>query len=470
MRTMAHHRHYAHKATRNRALYHAASKMSRVLSALLLALIVASLFAHRPPLTSAHDDDGDDGGAHKSDGNAPFWMSLLRLSGRTTKARAWRASEMERRHRPPSYLSPALHTGPWLIALIADLDRDSCHSRNLLTGSLRRTSCARANVWLSYLKRGVLTLPHTARDDGGANASAALTWLDERPLPQSRVGIRDGRASNRGMELSEAVWFHGRLLTPDDRTGALLEVTSPHGALDERALAYLSGAASSIEPSTTQQAFLADGDGTDSRTPFKAEWMVVKDDQLVVGGHGRPFTDARGGAVISDGPTWVKVMDAGLNVSHEHWDARYDAVAREAGVHFPGYLMHEAVLWSAQRREWVFLPRRRSVMRFDEQDNQRRGWNAVIIASEDFGTLRRVTIDGLEDISGLRGFSTAKFVPGSDEQLVVALRTVEVETQRKKEWVRETGSYLSVFDLSTGQVVFEEQKVSDFKYEGLVFL
>ena len=47
-----------------------------------------------------------------------------------------------------------------------------------------------------------------------------------------------------------------------------------------------------------------------TRTNFKSEWMMVKDDKLYVGGHGRPYSDALDGTKAkSHNPKRVKVVD-----------------------------------------------------------------------------------------------------------------------------------------------------------------
>jgi soluble calcium-activated nucleotidase 1 len=81
----------------------------------------------------------------------------------------------------------------------------------------------------------------------------STTFLDEVPLV-SRLSEAD-----RGMELSELVYFHDKLLTFSDRTGVIYEVT------DGGKLVPLW--------------ILSDHDGQ-SEDGFKCEWATVKDDVL----------------------------------------------------------------------------------------------------------------------------------------------------------------------------------------------
>lgn len=100
--------------------------------------------------------------------------------------------------------------------MVADRDAEACEP----------APCRSATAWVSAFKRMRLRLP--------ANAPASLEPVDETVLR----GVRAG-PGNRAMELSDLVWYGGRLLSPDDRTGTLLELTSPHGALRDAAVRTL---------------------------------------------------------------------------------------------------------------------------------------------------------------------------------------------------------------------------------------
>lgn len=381
------------------------------------------------------------------------------------------------RHRPAAATTRHFATGPWVIAVITDLDKESCRVQDSPEAPMRLSSCGKANTWISYYKRGVLKIDGSPSPKllSTRRTKATVEWLDELKLVgHGHFEIeREGHHpyGGRGMELSELEWFFGHLLTPDDRTGMLLEIMSPRGQLDQRTYREFLGESSKVAPSTFHRATLLDGSGNDTSAFFKSEWMVVKDDKLIIGGHGRSYTDpADGTRIKSDNPKWVKVVDKDFKVSHVNWSSQYDALARAAGVPFPGYLMHEAVLWSNERSEWVFLPRRKSTDAYDSAKNDRRGTNIAITASGDFRTIKVVEIKGLEDRYGQKGFSSAKFVPGTRDGLIVAVRTVEIEENQGTSRRRETASFLSVFEVSTGMILMPELKFSSKKFEGLVFL
>lgn len=467
LRTMAAHNNnhmMQSRASRYREIVHALLRAWRPISITLFVTTVLFYIFFSIPSTSSR--------GHES--STPTWTSFLNpfTQSVTQTSPDYRSSlEVMLHHRPATYKSPTFQSGPWLIALVADEDRGSCQRRDDTTNKLHTTACMGATVWVSYFKRGILTLPFSGKSSNH-RLTPNITWLDEIVLEDSRKAYDSlSITGNRGMELSELEWFNGKLLAPDDHAGMLTEISSPYGGLDDAGHALLPGIPTNIPPGVRRKALLLDGDGNVKSQVFKGEWMVIKDGDLLIGGHGRPYTVAGDGSkVLSVGPKWVKIVHDGLNVLHTNWTRQYDEVAKAAGVQWPGYLMHEAVLWSNDRREWVFLPRRRSTEAFDADKNQHMGWNVVIVGNEELNSFRQIMIDGLTDRSGTRGFSSAKFVPGSKDRLVTALRTVELEWKVDDAWLRKTESYISVFDLDGGEIVLEETKISDKKYEGLVFL
>lgn len=404
---------------------------------------------------------------------------LGRLTGALSGRRAGEsvaAFEAMLRHRPAAPLTRNFENGPWVIGVITDLDKESCRYQEKHNSPIKETSCAKANTWVSYLKRGIFSLEFPSAKIGNAGPEgSSVEWLDEIEL-SAHGNFERGRdgfhpSGGRGMELSELEWFNGHLLTPDDRTGTLFEIVSPRGLLEINAEHEFDGDASKVVPSTFQRAKLLDGSGNNSQAFFKSEWMVVKDDRMIVGGHGRSFTDPNDGTRIkNNNPKWVKIIDKNFQVSHEDWSGRFDRVAAVAGVTFPGYLMHEAVLWSEARREWVFLPRRISKEPFDAAKNEMKGGKTVIIASEDFETITAIDVKGLQDPSGLRGFSSAKFVPGTGDSVILALRTIEIENSAASGKPRQTATLLSAFEIPSGRLLVREQSFTSKKFEGLVFL
>jgi len=65
------------------------------------------------------------------------------------------------------------------------------------------------------------------------------------------------------------------------------------------------------------------------------------------------------------------------------------------------------------------------------------------------------------DIIPTHGFSSFKWIPGTKDTLVVALKSEEIEGK--------TATYLMVFT-TDGHILLPELKVGDHKYEGIEFL
>ena len=159
--------------------------------------------------------------------------------------------------------------------------------------------------------------------------------------------------------------------------------------------------------------------------------------------------------IVNEGFTYKYKYTA---VSHHDWRSHYLTVRQAGGITWPGYMIHEAVCWSQVRREWTFLPRRMSKNKYDDVTDERMGSNIIIIADENFSRLRTVTVG--EKIP-THGFSSCKFIPGTDDQLMVALKSEEIEGK--------VATYMMVFNME-GKVLFQEEKIGDRKFEGIEFL
>lgn len=296
------------------------------------------------------------------------------------------------------------------IAIIADLDEE------------RSKVLGKKFTWRSYLKEGYFT----KLKDGGYK----VEWGRQITLTSSL------NEKGRGLELSELCVFNGKLYTADDRTGVIYEI------IDEEVVPWV---------------ILMDGDGS-KKKGFKAEWMTVKDGALYVGGLGKEWT-TKSGTFINYHPLFVKTIDQFGAVMHHNWTEHYLSIRAKVGIHFPGYMIHEAVMWSSIRGRWYFLPRRMSNQGYDDVADERRGTNVLISAAYDFTDIQVVYIGELDRT---HGFSSFKFVPGTYDQVAVALKTREVEG--------DISTYVTVFDVDTGVVLMPEQYVASDKFEGIEFI
>ncbi|XP_051905951.1 soluble calcium-activated nucleotidase 1 isoform X2 [Hippocampus zosterae] len=310
-------------------------------------------------------------------------------------------------------LSPAQRTAQgtrYRIAVVADLDADPRMEKTL--------------TWFSYMRRGYLLV-------SPSGDRLSVEWDAERTVLRSHLAEK-----GRGMELSELVAFNGKLYSVDDRTGVVY---------------HLDGG------EAVPWVILADGDGHVAKG-FKAEWLAVKDEHLYVGGLGKEWTTTSG-EFVNDNPEWVKVVGFRGDVEHRNWVPMYKSLKAVAGIQPPGYLIHESAAWSAVLRRWFFLPRRASTERYEEHADERRGTNLLLSCSPDFTD---ITVSRVGPLDLTRGFSSFKFVPNTDDRIVLALKS--------EEDAGKIASYILAFTLD-GRVLLPETKIADdVKYEGLEFI
>lgn len=123
-----------------------------------------------------------------------------------------------------------------------------------------------------------------------------------------------------------------------------------------------------------------------------------------------------------------------------------------------GYLIHESAAWSERLQRWFFLPRRASHQRYDETADERRATNILLSCPDDFSA---VSLRHIGLLNPTHGFSSFKFVPDTDDQVVVALKS--------EEDAGKIATYMMAFTVD-GRILMPETKVGDVKYEGLEFI
>ncbi|XP_072299379.1 soluble calcium-activated nucleotidase 1 [Eucyclogobius newberryi] len=295
------------------------------------------------------------------------------------------------------------------IGVIADLDTSSLSDKKL--------------TWFSHMRRG-----HLLVSESGDKVS--VEWDVERVVLESHLSEK-----GRGMELSELVAFNGKLYSVDDRTGVVYLIEG------NNAVPWV---------------ILPDGDGSVAKG-FKAEWLAVKDEHLYVGGLGKEWTTTEG-EFVNNNPEWVKVVGFRGDVRHENWVPRYKALKAAAGIEPPGYFIHESAAWSDTLQRWFFLPRRASKQRYEETADERRGTDMVLSCSADF---KHIHVSHVGELNPTHGFSSFKFVPNTDDQIILALKS--------EEDAGKIASYIMAFTLD-GRVLLPETKIGDVKYEGVEFI
>lgn len=322
-------------------------------------------------------------------------------------------SQMSESHYNDTYpLSPPEHTPQgtrYRIGVIADLDTSS--------------RIDKSETWFSYMLRGHLLVSESGD-------KVAVEWDQEKVVLKSHLSEK-----GRGMELSELVVFNGKLYSVDDRTGVVYHIDG------DKAVPWV---------------ILTDGDGSVAKG-FKAEWMAVKDRHLHVGGLGKEWTTTSG-VFVNNNPEWVKVVGYRGDVQHENWVPIYNSLKSAAGIQSPGYLIHESAAWSDTLQRWFFLPRRASKESYEETADERRGTNLVLSCSPDFSEIKKSEVGVLNPT---HGFSSFKFVPNTDDQIVLALKS--------EEDAGKIATYIMAFTLD-GRILLDETKIGDVKYEGVEFI
>lgn len=250
-------------------------------------------------------------------------------------------------------------------------------------------------------------------------------WIEEKPL-FSRLS-----AADRGMELSELLYFHGKLLALSDRTGVIYQVK---------------------EGKLVPLWILADGDGS-SEMGFKSEWATVVDDVLFVGSTGKPWT--KNGQVVSENRLWIKKVDRMGQIEHVFWGDVYQAVRNATGT-LDGFVVHEAVNFNPLDRRWYFLPRRLSSQPWSKAESTR-GNFLLVSCNEHFEDWKTVQLGRPHKGHGWASF---KFVPFREHE-IIALKTEEEGDH--------THTDLEVIDIHTGEILLF-LKLGAIKYEGVALL
>lgn len=126
---------------------------------------------------------------------------------------------------------------------------------------------------------------------------------------------------------------------------------------------------------------------------------------------------------------------------------------------FPtGYLIHESAVWSERHQRWFFLPRRASHEHYEETADERRATNLLLSCPADF---RHITTQRVGPLNPTHGFSSFRFVPNTDDQIILALKSEEDAGR--------IATYIIGFTLD-GRLLLPETKIGDVKYEGLEFI
>ncbi|KHJ93435.1 Apyrase [Oesophagostomum dentatum] len=148
-------------------------------------------------------------------------------------------------------------------------------------------------------------------------------------------------------------------------------------------------------------------------------------------------------------------------VKNIDWRSVFSRIRNDAGYPAPGYLTHEAVQWSDVQQKWFFLPRKASTTVYNEKRDEQKAANILISGSADLLSFIVTNIGGPSNPDC--GFSAFDFLPDSNDEIIVALRSKEIENQPAE-------SYITIFDIF-GEVYLDDQKLDgNYKFEGIYFV
>jgi len=320
--------------------------------------------------------------------------------------------------------------GVFRFAAVTDLDQ------------LSRVADSKKPLFRSLLLPGTLTYTESSN-----------TYKVELEQPRTLTSAHN--EAGRGMELSELTVYNDRLLTFDDRTGTVFEILSnDHGKN------------SYVVP----RFVVTEGDG-DTDKGMKWEWASVKDNKLYMGSMGKEYTNPDG-SVANTNNLWIAILSQTGELSREDWTDKYNFVRSALGASYPGYMINEAILWSPHLKKWCFLPRRVSSEQYEENMDEKKGSNKLVLVDENFTETKVVDIK-MKDVDPLHGFSTFAFIPGTNDRHAAAIRSVEEDCVGGEEDVCKQRSYMIVFDVLTGDVLMDEIRIDaemGVKYEGIEFV
>ncbi|DBA02070.1 TPA: hypothetical protein N0F65_000317, partial [Lagenidium giganteum] len=308
------------------------------------------------------------------------------------------------------------------IVVVADLDKKSKDEKS------------KKPLFYSYLQHGTIKIK---KNEQTKKEDFSVSWGETMKFTTQM------NEAGRGFELSELAWFNGKLLSFDDRTGIVFRLKDFDVAKTIQAV---------------PEHIIMEGDGIAGKGQ-KHEWATVKDGELYMGSVGKEFTD-NAGTVLSNSNLWVAVLDEQGNVRHEDWTSHFAKVRKALGCDYPGYVVHEAIEWSPMQRKWFILPRRVSTESYNDEADEKRGSNKMVIASEDFSSIEVLEVG---KVTPLRGFSSFKFMPRTQDQIIVAIKSVEIEAEQFQT------SFITIFDVK-GNVLMEETELpGNHKFEGVAF-
>lgn len=275
-------------------------------------------------------------------------------------------------------------------------------------------------------------------------------------LKHSVVATKRGDKAGRGAEFSALEVLGARLLTFDDRTGAVDEIVKEGDGFAVQPL--LDGAGEEVVCSL--------GDGSRPGKGLKCEWATLRDGALVVGSTGKERTDDEGN-IVHEGEMWCKAINP-ETLAVTSVDARplYNALRAKAKCpQGKGYMIHESGRWSDVHLRWFFMPRKLSREPYDEVRDASKCVSLLLAAKGDGAEATCIarSLEPALSFLPLRGASDFFFIPNTNDTHLFITRTEETLDNA-------VTTFASVIDLA-GNVLMAEQEIArGCKFEGACVL
>lgn len=206
--------------------------------------------------------------------------------------------------------------------------------------------------------------------------------------------------------------------------------------------------------------------GKNNYNPLKIEWCFKINSFLIIGSHGTVINNN------IDRQTLCLMDFNKSNISYKTCPNFYEIIKENFNITANGYIIHECMLYDQINSYLYILPRKISENEFDDNIDPTLGNNKFLRCKIEFnnnsleiGTevdIKTVNSTNKSVLELITGFSSAKFVPDTNNTQIMAVKTREFDNKME--------SYLQIFT-TDGEILYELNKLpGGNKYEGIEFI
>ncbi|KAI2502370.1 Apyrase [Fragilaria crotonensis] len=299
----------------------------------------------------------------------------------------------------------------------------------------------------------ILTLDAVQRSSTGAGVTSSLRNIGARNYDRFGGAVRKGYFHPDKAVIDDHT-FRFAAVTDLDQFSRVTESKKPlfkshllPGILKTGTVYEILNKKAGTESFVVPRFVVTEGSG-DTDKGMKWEWATIKNGELYLGSMGKEYTNPDG-SIANTNNLWISILSPRGELRRVDWSEKYNIV---------------------RKASWLFLPRRISAEAYDENTDERKGSNKLVLIDDKFTTPEVVEIK-IKDFDPLHGFSTVAFVPGSKDRHALAIRSVEEDCVGAEDTCKQR-SYFIVIDVLTGDVLMDEVKSPDdgLKFEGVEFV